>query len=913
MPPYLPFVEVLRQYVHASSDEELQPIVSAAPEIAMLLPEIAGRFGPVSPGRLGPESERYALFQAVSEFFLHAANSTEARGLLICLDDLHWADRSTLLLFQHLARNMAAARLCLVGTYRTVGVDAGHPLFPILADLTRERLYQGITLAPFSPEETATLVAALTSRKAISPALIASVHDRTKGNPFFIEEVVRHLQVDGRDLDDPVLVSGQWGMPEGVRQVIGSRIARLSPEDRRLLQAAAILGDEFGQMFPVIARMLDVEVSALAETVEEAVSAGMLREDGESYRFAHALIRDALLDELPLPRRQRLHLSAARAMEDVYARNLEPRLSAIAVHCRLAGPFADGEKAIDYSIRAGEAAQEAFAYEEARVHWEAALDLMDRHGVENAVRVSLVERLGELMQVVGFDNYSKSARYFEEAIALHEKAGDNVAAAAMHARLALLLGAGGPVNDNPAALSHLQAAEPFLRDGPPGDARLSFYSALGLVAVWQVHTADGLADSGAAMEIAQQLGEEDRWVTNAVMHSYHLHAQGHLEEGLDLMQRAWETADRLNNTYRAFVAAMWLGGRLLGLGDPVKARAWFQREVDQPRQANAPSRRLMLHGGIAGSYARAGELDTCRQVVAATGASAGAELAFWDGRWDRLEPGWSNSAHTAAAGLNRSQQAAADGWLGRLRRLRGDMAGAINALSDALAIGLDGPSLLVQLEAGAELAIVLAETGRTAGAEPHLARCRDILDMGEDWRGLAGRVALAEAVTAGMAGCIEAGDAHFARAIATFQRFSLPFDEAEALTLRGQVHAHAGRHHRHAAAESFEKAVEIYSVHGAGQPWLDHVVALQHRALGGRNGALAAAYPDGLTEREVEVLRLLATGLSSKEIGDALVLSVRTVERHIANVYIKTGTHGRAQATAYALSHGLGSPDSLAR
>ncbi|MCZ7578069.1 MAG: AAA family ATPase [Dehalococcoidia bacterium] len=301
MPPYLPVVEVLRQYVHASSDEELEPIVSAAPQIAMLLPEVAVRLGLASPGRLDPESERYALFQAVSEFFLHAANTTEARGLLIFLDDLHWADRSTLLLFQHLARHMAAARLCLVGTYRTVGVEAGHPLFPILADLTRERLYEAISLAPLSPEESEVLVATLTSRKAISPSLIESIHDRTKGNPFFIEEVVRHLQGEGRDLDDPALASGDGGIPEGVRQVIGSRIARLSPENRRFLQAAAVTGDAFGQMFPVIARMLDADVSALAETVEEAVSAGMLREDGESYRFAHALIRDSLLDELPLP------------------------------------------------------------------------------------------------------------------------------------------------------------------------------------------------------------------------------------------------------------------------------------------------------------------------------------------------------------------------------------------------------------------------------------------------------------------------------------------------------------------------------------------------------------------------------------------------------------------------------------
>jgi DNA-binding CsgD family transcriptional regulator/tetratricopeptide (TPR) repeat protein len=659
-------------------------------------------------------------------------------------------------------------------------------------------------------------------------------------------------------------------------------------------------------MFPAIGCMLGVEVSALAGAVEEAVRAGMLRDDGESYRFAHALIRDALLDEMSLPRRQSLHLCAAQAMEEVYARNIEPRLSAIAVHYRLAGPFTDGEKAIDYSVRAGEAAEKALAYEEAQLHWEAALELMERHGVENTVRVRLVERLGELMQVVGFDNYGKGAHYFEQAIALHEKLGDAMGAAAMHARLGLLLAAGGATNDNPAALHHLQAAAPLLADGPASDAQLSLYSALGLVAVWQVHTEDGLASSLRAMEVALELGEEDRWVTNAVMHSYHLHAAGRLREGFELMARAWQVADRLNNTYRAFVAAGWHGDRLLELLDPLEARAWYRKEVDQPRQAHAPTRREGLQRSVATTLACAGEMESCRRALAEAAVASGPLIPFWEARWDRLDAMWTAVREAAPAGLNRSIQAYADGCLAQIRRLQGNTAGAIDLLSDALTIGLDGPSLLIQLKASAELAIVLAESGRTDEAETHLARCREILGMGEDWRGLAGRVALAEAITAGMAGRIDQAGAHLSRAIAVFQRFSLPWDEAEALTLRACVYVHAGRSHRHAASESFDEAASIYRACGASQPWIDHVVALKRRALGGRTGVIPAVYPDGLSEREIEVLRLVASGASNKRIGEELVLSVRTVERHIANIYLKTNTHGRAQATAYALAHGVG-------
>lgn len=906
MPPYLPFVEVLHQYVRVSSEDDLQPIADNAPEIARLVPEIVARF-PADPSARprSPESERYALFQGVSDVLLHAADSSEARGLLICLDDLHWADRSTLELFQHLTRKLSATRLCVVGTYRTIGVGREHPLLAILAELNRERLYDGFGLEALSPDETASLVALLTKRKELSPALLQVLYERTKGNPFFVEEVVRHLEADGRDLDDPDLVSRDWGTPEGVRQVIGRRLSHLRPAVRRLLQAAAVLGDEFSLVFPVIGRMLEVEVSTLVDTVDDAVRAGMLRDDGESYRFAHALIRDALLSGMTRPRQQSLHLRAAEAMADVYARDVEPHVSAIAVHYRLAGPFTNGDKAIGYSVQAGEGAEKAFAYEEAQLHWEAALELMERHGIEKAIRVRLVERLGELMQTVGFEKYPTSAAYFEEAITLYEKMGDSAGAAAMHARLGLLLGAGGAMNDNAAALRHLRASEPLLSVGPASDAQLSLYSGLGLVDVWQVHTEEGLAASTRAMEIALELGSEDRWVTNAVMRSYHLHALGRIGEGLSLMAEAWEAADRLNNTYRAFVAAQWLGGRLFELGDNVEARAWFQKEVDQPRQMHA-ARRQVLQRSIAEAYARSGELEISRRLVAEAGIRPGAELAFLQGRWGPVEAGWVQEKENAAGRLNRSNQALADGWLARFRRLAGDSAAAIELLTDSLAIGLEGPNLLIQLEASTELAIVLAESGRADESGTHLDRCRNILNAREeDWRGLAGRVALAEAVTAGMTGRIEEAELQMSGAVAIFRHLSLPWDEAEALTLGGCFYAHAGRRYSWAAVDSFDKAAAIYRARGAGQPWTEHVAALQRDALGGKDAVVTAIRPDHLSVREVEVLRLLAAGKSSKEIGEELVLSARTVERHITNIYTKTGTHGRVEAAAYALGHGL--------
>jgi len=906
MPPYLPFVEALRGFLRNLPDEELSYFAGAGAELAALLPELRGLPEAPSESRaFGPEVERYRLFEGLADLFLKISRSSESPGLLLALDDLHWADRSTLLALLHLARRLEGDRVLVVGTYRTVEVEPSRPIFDVLAEFSREHFAERVHVAALSLPATAQLVYGMGAGSA-PEAFIEAIYRQTEGNPFYVEEIVRSLQAEGRDLSDPGLVAAGWGVPEGVRQVIGKRLARLCPEANRVLEIAAVLADGF--RFEIAAAATGLGELAIADALDQALGAGVLREEGETYRFSHALIRRTIYDGLTITRRRRLHVAAVRAIEQVHARNLEPHLSALAAHSRLAGPLADPQATIDYSLRAGELANRALAYEEAEAHWEAALALMEQEGADLLARARLIERLGELLQVVGFDKYASSAEHFERALRLYRDLGAPVEAAAVHARLGLLLGAGGALNDNVRALSHLRAAEPFLKDGPPGDALLSLWSGLGLVAVWQVSTPEGLDSSRRAMDVAQSLGQEDRWVTNAVMHSYHLHALGRLEEGLALMARAWDVAHRLNNTYRAFVAASWLGGRLLELGDPLAARAWFQREVDQPRQLHAPTRRRGLQVSIAGTFASSGDLDTCLSTLATAYIRPGPDVAFWEGHWDRAQATWSRVREDAPASLNRSTQAIADHWLFRLSRLRGDDASAVGHLSDELAIGIDGPHLLFQLRASTELAISYAERGLLAEAEVHLTRCREILAGGEDWRGLGGRAALAEAVFAGAGDRIGEAEGHFTRAIAVFQRFSLPWDEAEALQLRGRMYGGAGRRHRHTAGASFESAIDLLRAHGAAQAWTEHAAALIRTSLGSSPGRAGPPAPGGLSARELEVLRLITLGRSSKEIGEELVLSVRTVERHIANIYLKTGTHGRVEAASYAQSHGLTSP-----
>lgn len=250
-------------------------------------------------------------------------------------------------------------------------------------------------------------------------------------------------------------------------------------------------------------------------------------------------------------------------------------------------------------------------------------------------------------------------------------------------------------------------------------------------------------------------------------------------------------------------------------------------------------------------------------------------------------------------------QAEADLWLARVRLLRGDTREAMLLLEGAQSIAQEGPEIALQMSVAPELALIYAAGGQVERAAPLVRLCRRILAAGEDWRGLAGRVALADAAVAAAEGRADVADGRFAEAIDVFRRCSLPWDEAEALIEQARADRQQAGHVPHSrSGERLDQARAVYQRIGAAQPWLDRLEAERERLLGGAD-ALTERYPDDLTAREVEVLRLLAAGKSNREIGAELVLSVRTVERHIMNIYAKTGTHTRTRATLYAQEHRL--------
>src|SRR5262249_50764078 len=375
--PYSSFVEVIREYVSTRPDDALKEMGDSASNLAKLVPEIRRRIPDLpSTAAADPNGERMRLFDGVTSFLV---NASKANPIMLQLDDLHWADKPSLLLLHHLARRFKDSRLLVVGTYRDVELDRRHPLSALLAELRRELLYERVLLRGLSESEVKELIEAIWQQQVAGgscDAFVRAVLRETEGNPFFIEEVLRHLEEsgglyrrEGRWVTDPRSIA-EMGVPEDVRTVIGRRLGRLSETTNRALAAAALLGPEFE--FELLAPMSGLSEDEVVQAVEGALANRMVVERlgpmGPHYAFTHALVRQTLYKELSLPRKQRLHLKAAQAIESVHQGNLEPHVAALANHYRMAGAAADAEKTIEYSIRAGRAAYAVFAYEEAGTH-----------------------------------------------------------------------------------------------------------------------------------------------------------------------------------------------------------------------------------------------------------------------------------------------------------------------------------------------------------------------------------------------------------------------------------------------------------------------------------------------------------------------------------------------------------------
>lgn len=436
--PYLPFAEAFRSWVRDQKDsDKLHEVCGGlAPQLARLAPEIETRLGPF-PDRpaLAPHEERLLFFDAVVQAFRKLA---AVRGLLFYVDDLHWADNSTLWLFGHLLRHLRDERVLLVASYRETELDRAHPLSKALVDWNRDRLITRIVLRRLGPTETRAQLSALLGQE-VAADFAAAVHRETEGNPFFVEEVLKALIEQGSVRRE----SGHWTcsavrhlqIPQSMKAAIGRRLDRMSPEGNEILRRAAVLGKTF-DFKELLAAAGDGREDALLDALDEAVAAQLLVAGrDEAFAFTHDKIREVLYEELNPIRRRRFHLRTAEGLER-YRERAPVAVEKLAHHFIAAG---EHNRGLGYAKEAAAEAERLFAYDEAIAAYGRALECAETLGhrdeqaaLEEAIGSAYISS-GDLIPAIG---------HFERALALTTDPGDR---ARLHCLAASSLVARGDV------------------------------------------------------------------------------------------------------------------------------------------------------------------------------------------------------------------------------------------------------------------------------------------------------------------------------------------------------------------------------------------------------------------------------------------------------------------------------------
>ena len=378
-PSYWPWVQAIRSYVRDCDPEQLRSEMGVgAVDIAEIVSEVSGRLqGLPSPPTLEPEQARFRLFDSITAFLKSAGRS---QPLILILEDLHWADQPSLLLLEFVARELAGARILIIGTYRDVELSRRHPLSQTLGELTRERLFQRVLLRGLGQGDVGRFIELVSG---VQPPLgmVEAVYQQTEGNPLFVTEVVRLLVQEGELAAGEPRERDSWTIriPEGVREVIGRRLDRLSERCNDTLTIASVIGRSFSldQLKPLAA---DLSEDRLLEVLEEALGAKVIEELPQAvsvYQFTHALIQETLAEELTTTRRVRLHAQVAEVLESLYSGNEEAHAAELAYHFGEAQTVLGIEKLIGYSLLAGQQALSAYGYEDALEHFERSLSFQE--------------------------------------------------------------------------------------------------------------------------------------------------------------------------------------------------------------------------------------------------------------------------------------------------------------------------------------------------------------------------------------------------------------------------------------------------------------------------------------------------------------------------------------------------------
>ena len=642
-PGYWPWVQVVRGLRRAAAPEEWAAAEAAGGSgLGVLLGEAPA--GPADPAsRPGPDpAEAFRVFDAVTSALVAVAQD---RPVVVVVDDLHWADPASLRLLEFAAQHTWFERLLLIGTYRDVEVEpAEHPLAPLLLQLVAKATT--VTLTGLGRDEVGALIARTVGREP-DPELVAEVHRRTGGNPFFVEQTARLWHTDG----------SVAAVAPGVRDAVGRRLALLPEPVAELLGMAAVLGQEFDPQ--VLAACAGMAPARVDELLGRAAGARLVVATGAGrFAFAHDLVRETLDDALGQPERRRRHAAVVLAVDQDpgLAERLVP--AGLARHAYLAGAELEPARRVALLEAAARDAGARLATEEATGHLRRALEVVE----DPARRARIALKLGQALYFAGGR---------EEAVALFEEAADlarRLDAPDLLARVALTVDRFQAVGDAaaPPAAELLREAHRRLVGGEVGDP---------------AH--DQLVrDLIAATELLARRGGDDKALTFSLLARHDATwGRGTAREREALTVEMGEIARRSGDHQSEMFAASLRWVALVEQGDP--------RYLDQVAALVAlgsrgvPWDRMMVAIDRSIVATLQGDFDAAEALLAEVDSLG--DHDHQDHGWMRQHLGW-------ALSMLRGRVAEAQGQLGELERAGHPFAGLLSAIT-AAELGDPGPAL----------------------------------------------------------------------------------------------------------------------------------------------------------------------------------------------------------------------------
>ncbi|MGW7103086.1 helix-turn-helix transcriptional regulator [Streptomyces sp. NPDC054838] len=918
--PFAPFSTALRSLHRRLPDELAAAAAGQEDELARILPELGD-----TPRGPHDEESTARLFELTARMLERLAAE---RTIVLVLEDLHWADASTRHLLAYLFRTLASGRLVVVATYRADDVHRRHPLRPLLAELDRLRTVQRIELPRFNRAEVRRQLAGILAARP-DEGFVDSVFERSDGNAFFVEELVASRASGCRT-----------GLTESLRDLLLVRVEVLPDAAQRVVRIVAEGGSTVE--YPLLRAVAGLTEDELIEALRAAVGANILlaTPDGDGYRFRHSLVREAVSDDLLPGERARVNRRYAEAMEaDDSLVRAEERVIRMAAYWYHAN---DPAKALPAVLAASVAARRRHAYSEQLRLLERALDLWESAPAEvrEALRpvdytdvyppcgcdpattpLARLDLLAEATVAARFGGERERAlKITKTALRILEEDPDPLRAAWFWTERSSLVASLGRGD----GWEELAKAQELVQGLPPSQVHAQV---LVRAAGWGMLHDPGpgnLAAAERAVEYAHMVGAEEIELNARITMGSLLADAGERERGLAVMTEVKDRATALGYVMLAGRAHINLSSQLESLGRSREAVELAQQGVELVGKARLLDIQAWIWGNMAESLYSLGRWDEAAEAArrtlrvgqgAAPRGSGSARLAYLAlARGELTEAATQLAAAHAHFGTHDTQPqhriplyrlavglAAGEG---RIADVRAEVA---DAMASGFPLGhhrYAWPLLLAAATAEADArGLPVAEAGREAAVALLRDAARNLATPVPVW---AAHAEYLRAELRRAEGRDTVGDwTSVVQATAPLDR---PYLLARARHRLAEARLAAGCDRERAAAllrDAYATADRL----GARRLREDLALLAQRARL-----PLTAAEPAhrpaapqadpvealGLTSRERDVLRLVATGSTNRQIAEELFISPKTASVHVSNILAKLGVSGRGEAAALA-------------